>query len=383
MLRFSSTTPFDSNIHFLHNWRCAGTSVNSLLSSNFHSAYFKIGHPFTHYGWPESYKNHREPFLTIGQLRDSKQTIKNSNIIVGGHTYLGLETSLPGPWQTWMNYRDPVQRLNSGILRFYSKRFKFEKGHLLDQSKMRKGEPDLEDPSFIDDLLNSSLFRESNGMAKRIAGMSICPEYSLSTDTNIETHPLLTSYRYPDKILYEACLENIKSISAFISIQYLHESILSIERLYSLTSPLINPFSDLRHNPVEMGGAKPNDSRIIDNALDVLRSHTNVDRQLIPILNSRLMHQINNASIDQADVQVRKIIHRKALFSPKWFDQHGNPRDERVLLRIAGAIILRCQKAGELGDRVFSTLISWRNFSDSTVDQIKKIKRDTLGSSSF
>ena len=102
-----------------------------------------------------------------------------------------------------------------------------------------------------------------------------------------------------------------------------------------------------------MGGAQPNDSRIIDNALDVLRSHTNVDRQLIPILNSRLMHQINNASIDQADVQVRKIIHRKALFSPKWFDQHGNPRDERVLLRIAGAIILRCQKAGELGDRVF------------------------------
>ena len=59
------------------------------------------------------------------------------------------------------------------------------------------------------------------------------------------------------------------------------------------------------------------------------------------------MHQINNI-IDQADVQVRKIIHRKALFSPKWFDQHGNPRDERVLLRIAGAIILRCQKAGEL-----------------------------------
>ena len=121
-----SCTPFQlsNNVHFIHNWRCAGTSINSLLSSNFTHAYLKIGHPFNSFGWPESYQSHRPPLLTLSQLRSERKQLEPATIIVGGHTFNGLQNFLPGNWDIWMNYRDPIQRLNSGILRFYNKKFK-------------------------------------------------------------------------------------------------------------------------------------------------------------------------------------------------------------------------------------------------------------------
>ena len=73
---------------------------------------------------------------------------------VGGHTFYGLERFLPGSWDIWMNYRDPLSRLNSGILRFYSKKFKStstSRGHLIDLEG--NTEINLEDPHSVDLLL--------------------------------------------------------------------------------------------------------------------------------------------------------------------------------------------------------------------------------------
>ena len=124
MLNRSPAWPKDRSVHFIHNWRCAGTTVNSILSSNFHDQYLKIGHPFTNFGWPHDYENHPEPLLTIDQIRRLVKSSQPDSIILGGHTFFGLESFLPGPFDIWMNYRDPLQRLNSGILRFYNKQYK-------------------------------------------------------------------------------------------------------------------------------------------------------------------------------------------------------------------------------------------------------------------
>ena len=119
MINSEAVWPLPSSVHFIHNWRSAGTTISSILSSNYPKQYLKIGHPFTIYGWPASYKKHPEPITTLGQLRKRFVHSTSSTNILGGHTFLGLESFLPGPFDIWMNYRDPIQRLNSGLIRFY------------------------------------------------------------------------------------------------------------------------------------------------------------------------------------------------------------------------------------------------------------------------
>ena len=254
MLLVNRHSPFPRNVHFIHNWRCAGTTVNSLLSSNFHQYYLKIGHPFTCFGWPEDYRLHRDPLLTVDQIRKVIPISSNSNanVVVGGHTFLGLERFFSGRWDIWFNYRDPIARLNSGILRFYAnmrKKSASSHGHLIDLEESPK--VDFDDPHTIDTLLSTSLLRESNGISRRLAAFAITPSFYLSSTDNIELSPIISQYRYSEIELYEAACQNISALDFIFNSDYLHQSILALEKTYSLPGPLINPFSDLRHNSVE------------------------------------------------------------------------------------------------------------------------------------
>ena len=78
MLKLVQGWPGPSFINFIHNWRCAGTSMNSILSSNFQRYYLKIGHPFGPLGWPETYKSNPEQLLTLGQIRSRMQESDSS-----------------------------------------------------------------------------------------------------------------------------------------------------------------------------------------------------------------------------------------------------------------------------------------------------------------
>ena len=73
-----------------------------------------------------------------------------------------------------MNYRDPLERLNSGILRFYNKQYKTRSGssHLIDVSHSLES-TDLDFSTFVDHLLSSTLIRESNGISRRLAALAL------------------------------------------------------------------------------------------------------------------------------------------------------------------------------------------------------------------
>ena len=380
MLNFDKAWPKPISVHFLHNWRCAGTSINSLLSSNFHHSYLKIGHPFSNFGWPESYSDHRNPILSIGQIRDRLTSDSLKHAIVGGHTFFGMERFIAGNWDLWMNYRNPINRLNSGILRFYAKKFRQVpgNGNLMDQSSI-KGILDLTSPQAVNSLLNTSLLRESNGIARRLASISLTNSFAISADSNVETNDLISKHRFNSKDMYEAACLNLNQIACLISFDYVFESMLSIEKFYNLVSPLINPFSDLRHNPQYLGGVKSSDKRLISNCSDVLFQHTNVDRQLLPLLNQKFSKQINQSCLDTKDVAVRKIIHKTALFNGGWFDSNGTPVDDSILSRMANSLIKRCRQSGELGNDVFETVLAWDCLQDDTKYELRKLKYQHVG----
>lgn len=379
MLLVNGYSPFSRNVHFIHNWRCAGTTVNSLLSSNFHNSYLKIGHPFTCYGWPEDYRSHRQPLLTVEQLRKSITTssLSRNNVIVGGHTFLGLERFFSGRWDIWLNYREPIARLNSGILRFYAnlrKKSPTSHGHLIDLEASQQ--VDFNEPHTVDLLLSTSLLRESNGISRRLAASAITSSFNLSSTDNIELIPIISQYRYSELELYEAAYQNISALDFVFNSDYLHQSVLALEKCYSLPGPLINPFSDLRHNSVELTGLRKNDKRLLSTSRHILEKHTRVDRKIIPLLNQKFADQINKSTISNDDLLVRELIHKKPIFSSKWFDSDGQPLRENVIDLMTKNLVTVCLQEKELSAKVIDTVLGWTVLSEQTVQLIRKCISD-------
>ncbi len=357
--------PCRQSINFLHNWRCAGSTLSSLLSANFHQSYLKIGHPFDSFGWPENYQKHRPPLISLSQLRLAKQRTPGESCIIGGHLFLGLQAALPGNWECWMNAREPIIRMKSGLLRFHHKTLKPE-----DQDLMFSKSTELGDPSQVDRLLRTTLKRESNGMCRRLAAYTLTKNPQIPIDEELERLSFLDQEDFEREELFEAALSNLPNISILILSQWLHESAICIERRYGLTTPLINPFSDLRHNPVELGGSSHKDRRLTDNCRAVLQEHSSEDLKLWPYLESRFVDQVNRCNIDKEEVLIRKIIHEKPLFMSRWFKnkQHDHAA---ILIAMARSLAKRARQAGELGDKVIETVLKWRRFTPELSDKLR------------
>ena len=382
MLRFNKIWPTSPNIHFIHNWRCAGTTVNSLLSSNFHRSYLKIGHPFTNFGWPEPYAAHRTPLQTKNQLKEHINELRadSSPSIVGGHTFYGLERFLPGSWHLWMNYRDPLARLNSGILRFYSKKFRTgsrSHGHLIDLEG--SSEINLNDPHSVDILLETTLLRESNGISRRLAAITCSNTFNFASDDNLEMNDIISTRRYKPQELLDNAISNLESLNILINSDYLHHSILSIEKYYSLSSPIINPFSNLLHNSVELVGLSRSDKRLFQTSNDILLKHTAVDRKLLPLLNNQFAAQINESHITDEDVRLRDLIHQKPILDQRWFDASGKANVDDIEILIIDRLVNLCKQNRSLANKMFDLVLSWDGFDDNFLDILLKYKIDKYG----
>lgn len=369
--------PGSGFINFIHNWRCAGSTINSILSSNFHSNYLKIGHPFNSFGWPEDYGSHTDPILTLGQLRSLMSKRPSSQFLIGGHSFLGLESFLTGPSDIWMNYRDPLDRLNSGIIRFYSRQFRtIAKSKHLHGSTTGSPPVDFTSHSSINQLLQSNLLRESNGMCRRLAALSLSKDFCIQNSDNIETLDMLTKTHYEIRELQESAISNLSRIKVLINSKYLQISLLCIEKIYNLPSPLINPFSNLHHNPLTLSGAPKNSTTLIDNCRDVLMRHTEADRALFPIMNQMFANQVNNCSINETQVLVREIIHQTPLFNPKWFLKEYNSDQVKLVAHISDSISKLCHANKELSQEILDTILSWHLISEDIRLNVSKRLRD-------
>ena len=148
-------------------------------------------------------------------------------------------------------------------------------------------------------LLTPFLFyfiRESNGICRRLAALSLSDDIKINQNANVETVDfLLTSYS--EKDLYDCALSNLSDVNVLINSSYIQASLISIERIYGLSSPLINPFSNLLHNPVTLSGARKTDTTIIDQCKDILIKHSGADLKLLPHLNAKFARQVNSLQL--------------------------------------------------------------------------------------
>ena len=214
-------------IFFMHNWRCAGTSLNSLLSSNFGDKYVKIGTQFSAYGWPLYDVPEK---LKLSEVRASL----SDGCCFGGHLCSGVDALLPGEWDIWLNARDPIDRLSSGIMRFHAKSFRLPPGEYSSEQVR------LNSSKKLSELFEGPLQARKNGVAKRLAGFSIAQSLGISSDVDLEELSCFSS-SVNDADLLAAARRQLNTVKIVILPSYLNASLICIEKLYGL-SPMLNLF---------------------------------------------------------------------------------------------------------------------------------------------
>ena len=76
--------------------------------------------------------------------------------------------------------------------------------------------------------------------SRRLAALALSI-IEINQSTNVETVDFLLS-GYSDKDLFECALSRLSDIKVLINSSYIQASLICIERIYGLSSPLINPF---------------------------------------------------------------------------------------------------------------------------------------------
>ena len=338
---------------FIHNWRCGGSSLNSIFSSNFGSHYCKIGTQFTSFGWP-NYKV--KELLTLTDVRSrSDQTS-----ILGGHLCFGIETLIGGPWDLWINARQPIDRLASGILRFHSKQFTIKDGKYSASAAKSYSE------SILEKLINGPLRHEQNGVAKRLAGFSYADSFDISGDINLEE---LSCYSCDsnDSQLLNVALRNLRLVKLVFVPNALHASILCMERLYSL-GPQLNLFSDLRHNSVGLGKSSPDQRRLFDLSRNLLSKLCAVDMALWREIERKFIQQLQIFKVTKKEIMLRELLHQNSFFTSHIIEASGS--DSEMIRRIVSRIVELSVANPGYGNSIASLVVSWQRFNRDAAEEI-------------
>lgn len=339
---------------FLHNWRCAGSTMNSLLSSNFGERYTKVGTQFEETGWPD----YDVPeLLTVDQVRKS---FKDGGIL-GGHLCSGVESVIGGSWDIWMNARSPFKRLSSGIMRFHASRFRAAPGVYTRQQATEMAQQKLAD------LVSGPLQHEVNGVAKRLAGLAVADSMDLRNQSDLEKISRF-SMSVSNDVLLGAALRQMERVKAIVLPKYFFASLISIEKMYSL-APVINPFSDLKHNALSCGMPSKEEEALFEFSKPMLEKICSVDCELWKPLMEKFQEQINSAEVSRRDVRIREILHQKPLLSPELYYQQIP--DKQLVAIISTALVGRANQHKELAEDIISLACRWSRFAPQAAAEIK------------
>lgn len=342
----------------MHNWRCAGSTLNSLFASNFGDLYLKIGTQFSNYGWP-LYELPEK--LTLSEVRGG---LKDGGI-VGGHLCSGIDSLIPGESDLWLNARKPINRLSSGIVRFHAKEFSMPAGIYKVDEVVKNSE------KVLDNLMSGPLRHEHNGVAKRLAGLSIADSFSVHPGVNLET---LSCFEYSGSMddLLKAALHNVNKIKIIIIPEHLHISMICIEKVYGL-SPIINLFSDLRHNSSSLSKGAETDKKAFGLVKEKLRRMCSYDEMLWKVLSEKFHEQVASCKIDKRSVAARHLLHNRQILNPRSYSI--NSSGSEAIESIARSLADICKLHNELADEIIRTATSWNRFVPAAAEEISQMSR--------
>jgi len=357
----SGTSQLDKNAIFIHNWRCAGTSLHSLLSANFHGYYLKLGDPFDRFG-----KSAHKPRLALKstELNHLRRNVRTGSI-VAGHIFMGLDAFLPGNWDYWMNAREPLARIKSGLLRFYSR--ESNPGHSNAHNLIRPSSG-LTSRGSIVELLSSSIARERNGMCRRLAAMALCKEFSVTNTQSLERLDFLEE-DYSEEELFMTAYQQLKRIKVLFLSDYVSASTILLEKTYGF-GPLINPFRALKHNSSAVTGFTTDQLTCVEDNMDIIRDSQLADLKLWPHLCKRFQQQLKSLKVSRVEVATRDLIHARELFDEKWFS--GERDINEVTTLMVESIINRIKLQPKLGPCLVATILSWRVLSADARKQLNE-----------
>ena len=182
---------------------------------------------------------------------------------------------------------------------------------------------------------------------------------------------MIFSDDYTDNQLFDIAYSTLEKVRVLINSSYIHISLLCIERIYNLHTPLINPFSPLNHNPVTISGAKATDTSVIDGCKSILEKHSASDLKLAPYLNKLFASQVNLAQIDDQEVLAREAIHHERLLNPNWFfDQNLSHSD--VVNLISASLEKRCRQFSTVDSLILETFLKWEGLTFDLRSDINK-----------
>lgn len=337
--------------------------MTSLLASNLGSSYVKVGHPFTTYGWPMPYQRGTHQITSLAEIREKQR----QGCVVGGHLFAGLEGLLGGRWDLWMNARNPVDRVSSGILRFHSKAMRAANG---EEDLMQGSRQALKSKEDVENLLRGPLKREVNGLSRRLAGLSIAHDIDINNQSNLEKVKFLEA-DYNNEELLSKAMGQLEQLKLLILPGSFQESVLCMEAAYNL-DPIINPFSDLRHNNISLGKSTVEQKNLMKKLRPGLKRLMSVDMKLWEHLEKLFQKQKDLYGVKSEEVRVRELIHREALIQPAWLNEPGMT-DELLLKGLAGRVAQRAVEAGELGPLLVSTVCRWPRLDREAAKEIKTL----------
>ena len=163
---------------------------------------------------------------------------------------------------------------------------------------------------------------------------------------------------------------------------HIQASLICIERIYGLSSPLINPFSNLLHNPVTLSGAKKSDTSVIDQCKDILIKHSQADLKLLPYLHTKFAKQVNFAAIDEKEIAARNAIHQDRLFMPKWFTFERFSREDVIRL-ISESLETLCRKNSSLENEILAIFFRWNGLNLDVRHDVNKYLKDKFSRTTF
>lgn len=277
---------------------------------------------------------------------------------------MGLESFLPGSWAIWINAREPLARIESGIIRFYASGKIHKK-----ESDLLQDSPPLKSDIDIEVLLSNKLGFERNGISRRIAGLSASNNCQISDLTNLERLEL-ASCDISDDQLFECANRNLSKIDLVVIAEHMQASILCMEKLYDMP-PLINLFSDLRHNSGSLSRANNAEIELVKSSRHIIHKHAGVDIRIWGHLKNMFNKQLNRTCISRKNVLIREIIHKEPLLHPSILTRFEDDLD--LCAVIANKLARRALLVPEVSQELVSTVCSWARLDEEYAERIRHL----------
>ena len=340
---------FELDLLFIHNWRCAGTSLHSVLSASLGDKYLKIGCRFNRFGWPDQSK---PEIIRLRELR------KESPRAFGGHLFWGIDNLVGGSSrQTIVSLRDPMERMKSGVYRFMTSNRRTTEASLFKGINVNSQPIDLSERE-LKKLADKIIGKEYNGIARRLSGISAADKVSLTETTNIEEINWMEQSK--NEMIMKKAKENLQGSHILQSDNFWY-SIIKIENELKKDLVLINPFSPVKHNSYKLVVDNQDESGT-ERMYKILEEHLRINnKEDIDLYNyykvRRGEPKTLNSELEQR-IKTRELIHKRPLFAQNWFNSGLElPVIDKL---IAGSISARAKEDTTIDkDMLVDTVLRW------------------------